>query len=361
MTHPTVSATRPMDRIAVSDACHASPKGQRYAGIRRRVGGTLALLALASVAMTMASPARAAYPDKPVKLVIPYPPGGATDVIGRIVAARLGESLGQQVVVENRGGAGGNIGAEAVARAEPDGYTLLMGALTSHSTMATLEKGRLRYDLLKDFTPVMVVGSVPLVVVVNPKLPVQTLPDLVKYGKSNPGKLNYASSGPGAPQRMAAEILRKEAGIDMVHVPYKGSGPAMTDLVGGQVNMMVETVPAAQPFIKAGQLRALAVTTPKRISMLPDVPAAAELGMGVLDVASTFGVLAPAGTPPDVVKKLNGAIADMLKQPEVKTQFLGQGVYAAEPTDPAQAGERLRAEVNRWAKVINDAGIKAGD
>ena len=301
----------------------------------------------------------AAYPDRPIKLIVPYPPGGATDVIGRILAKNLGESLGQQVLVENRGGAGGNIGAEAVAKANPDGYTLLMGAVTSHSTMATLEKGKLRYDLLKDFTPVMIVGSVPLVVVVNPNVPVRTLKGLVDYAKANPDKLNYASSGAGAPQRMGAEIFQKEAGIKITHVPYKGSGPAMTDLVAGQVNMMVETVPAALPFITAGQLRPLAVTTAKRISMLPDVPTTAESGMPALEVSSTFGVLASVGTPVAIIDQLNSAIAKLLVNPEVKEAFLKQGVYAATPTKPKQSAELLAAEVKRWEKVIKEADIKA--
>jgi len=246
-----------------------------------------------------------------------------------------------------------------VAKATPDGYTLLMGAVTSHSTMATLEKGKLRYDLLKDFTPVMIVGSVPLVVVVNPNVPVRTLKGLVEYAKANPDKMNYASSGAGAPQRMGAEIFQKEASIKITHVPYKGSGPAMTDLVAGQVNMMVETVPAALPFITSGQLRPLAVTTAKRISMLPDVPTTAESGMPALEVSSTFGVLAPVGTPMPIVDQLNSAIAKLLLNPEVKEAFLKQGVYAAAPTKPKQSAELLASEVKRWEKVIREADIKA--
>jgi tripartite-type tricarboxylate transporter receptor subunit TctC len=316
-------------------------------------------IAQAALILCFSGSVHAAYPDKPIKLIVPYPPGGATDVIGRILAKNLGESLGQQVLVENRSGAGGNIGAEAVAKATPDGYTLLMGAVTSHSTMATLEKGKLRYDILKDFAPVMIVGSVPLVVVVNPNVPVRTLKGLVDYAKANPDKLNYASSGAGAPQRMGAEIFQKEAAIKITHVPYKGSGPAMTDLVAGQVNMMVETVPAALPFITAGQLRPLAVTTAKRISMLPDVPTTAESGMPTLEVSSTFGVLAPAGTPLPIVDQLNGAIAKLLLNPEVKEAFLKQGVYAATPTKPKQSAELLAGEVRRWEKVIKEADIKA--
>ena len=297
----------------------------------------------------------AAYPDKPIKLIVPYPPGGATDVIGRILALKLGESLGQQVIVDNRSGAGGNLGAEAAARSAPDGYTLLMGALTTHSTMATLEKGRIRYDIVKDFTPLMVVGSVPLVLVVNPKLPVKTLQELTAYAKANSDKLSYASSGAGAPQRMAAEIYRKEASLQMLHIPYKGSGPAMTDLVGGQVNMM----PAAQPFIKSGQLRALAVTTTKRISVLPEIPTTAEAGLPALEVSSTFGVLVPAGTPAAIVAQLNAALAKIVESPEVKEKFLAQGVYALPSTTPAKATEHLRTEVSRWEKVIKEANITA--
>ena len=332
-------------------------KHERLDSRRRHVMRAAVALALA----VSAGAAHADYPDKAIKLVVPFPPGGATDVIGRVLALELGKALGQQVVVDNRGGAGGNIGAELAAKAPADGYTLLMGAVTSHSTMMTLEKGKLRYDLLKDFTPLMIIGSVPLVLVVHPTVPARTLAEFVRFARGNPDKVTYASSGAGAPQRMAAEIFRREAGVQMVHVPYKGSGPAMTDLVGGQVQSMFETVPAALPFIKSGQLRPIAVTTAQRISMLPDVPTTAEAGMPAVEVSSTFGVLAPAGTPAAVIDKLNAALARIVQSPEVKEKLLGQGVYALPPTTSAQAGERLRSEVVRWERVIRESNIKADD
>jgi tripartite-type tricarboxylate transporter receptor subunit TctC len=291
-------------------------------------------------------------------MIVPYPPGGATDVIGRVLAQRLSTALGQQVVVDNRGGAGGNIGADAVAKAAPDGYTILMGALTSHSIMATLEKDTIRYNLEKELTPVAVVGSVPLVWVVHPSVPVKDMKEFIAYAKANPGKLTYASSGAGAPQRMCAELFRGMTGADMIHVPYKGSGPAMTDLVGGQVNTMCETVPASMQLIKAGKLRALGVTTAKRISMLPDVPTTAEQGMPGYEVASMFGVLVPAGTPKPVIDRLNAELAKILALPEAQAQLLEQGAYAVQTT-PEQAATRVRAEIAMWAKVIKQANIKS--
>ena len=302
--------------------------------------------------------AQAQYPNKPIKLIVPYPPGGATDVIGRVLAQRLSTALGQQVVVDNRGGAGGNIGADAVAKAAPDGYTLLMGALTSHSIMATLEKDTIRYNLEKDLVPVAVVGSVPLVWVVHPSVPVKNMKEFIAYAKANPGKLTYASSGAGAPQRMCAELFRGMTKAEMIHVPYKGSGPAMTDLVGGQVNTMCETVPASMQLIKAGKLRALAVTTPTRISMLPDVPTTAEEGIPGYEVSSLFGVLAPAGTPKPIIDRLNAEIQKILATPEAQEQLLQQGAYAVQTT-PDQAAARVRQEIGMWAKVIKEANIKA--
>lgn len=324
---------------------------------RRRIlsaaGAAMLTCALGAVPTAQA----AEYPDRPLRMVIPYPPGGATDVVGRVLAAKLSDELKQQVVVENRGGAGGNLGADAVARAEPDGYTLLMGAITSHSIMATLEKPTISYKLMDDLTPVATVAAVPLVFVVNPNVPAKSLKELIAYAKANPGKLTYASSGAGAPQRMGAELFKRQAGVDMLHVPYRGSGPAMTDLVGGQVNTMVETVPAALPFIKSGQLRALAVTTPERISMLPDMPTAAEAGLPGFEVASMFGILVPAKTPAPIVEKLNAAVTRVLQMPDVKEKLLQQGAYAVAPASAPEARKRLQAEVDMWAKVIADAKI----
>lgn len=319
-------------------------------------------LALMAVWLLCAAPIPAfaqAYPAKPIKMVIPYPPGGATDVIGRVLAQKLHEALGQPVVVDNRGGAGGNIGADAVAKARGDGYTILMGALTSHSIMATLEKATITYNLEKDFAPVSIVGVVPLVFVVHPSVPAKTLQELIAYAKANPG-LTYGSAGAGAPQRMGGELFKRLAGLDMLHVPYKGSGPAMTDLIGGQIKSMVETVPAALPYLKTGQLRALAVTVAQRIPMLPDVPTATEAGLPGFEVTSMFGILVPASTPKPIIERLNSELAKILQMPDVKEKLLQQGAIATYTT-LEQAAQRIRDEIAKWAKVIKEADIKAGE
>jgi len=295
------------------------------------------------------------YPSKPIKLIIPYPPGGATDVIGRIVALKMSEALGQQLIVDNRAGATGSIGAAAAATAPADGYTLLLGALTSHSINAALQPN-LSFDLAKDFVPVGVVGQVPLVFVVNPKMPVKTLKELMAYTKANPG-VSYASSGNGSPQHMAGELFKSMTKLDMLHVPYKGSGPAMNDLIGGQVQTMIETMPASLQHIKAGSLRALAVALPARSANLPDVPTAAEAGLPDFIVTSMFGLLAPAKTSPAIVAKLTAALEKVLASPDTQARMEAQGVVTGY-LNPADSAKRIKAEIDKWTKVAKDANIK---
>ena len=295
------------------------------------------------------------YPTKPIKLIIPYPPGGATDVIGRIVALKLSEALGQPLIVDNRAGAAGSIGAGAAATATADGYTLLLGALTSHSINAALQPS-LSFDLAKDFVPIGVVGQVPLVFVVNPKLPVKTLKELMDYTKKHPG-VSYASSGNGSPQHMAGELFKSMTKLDMLHVPYKGSGPAMTDLVGGQVQAMIETMPAALPHIKSGALRPLAVALPARSALLPDVPTATEAGLPDFIVTSMFGLLAPAKTPPAIVAKLTAALEKVLAAPDTQIRMEAQGVVTGY-LNPADSAKRIRAEIDKWTRVAKESNIK---
>ena len=297
------------------------------------------------------------YPAKPVRMIVPFPPGGAADVIGRVLAQKLSEQLGQQVIVDNRAGASGNIGAEAVAKAPSDGYTLLLGALTSHSINYTLEREILRYDLEKDLTPITIVGTVPYVLVVNPSVPAQSLAEFIAYAKAKPGHLIYASSGAGAPQRLAGEMLKLRTGVDMLHVPFKGSGPAIIGLMGGQVLVAFESVPATLGHIKGGKLRALVVTTAQRIQTLPDVPTAAEAGLPNFEVSSTFGVLVPAGTPKPIIGRLNSELVKALQLSEVKEKLLQQGALSTSTT-PEQAAQRIHSEIAMWAKVIKEANVK---
>lgn len=321
----------------------------------RRLNRTVAW-AIATLALT-AGVAFAQYPDKPIRLVVPYPPGGATDVIGRVMAQKLGAALGQTVVVDNRAGAAGGLGAAVVAKEKPDGYTLLMGALTSHSISSVLQGSAAQYDMEKSFAPVAIVGRVPLLFVVNPGVKANTLAELIAMAKANPGSITYASSGNGSPQHLAGEMFQRLAGIKLLHVPYKGSGPAMTDLIGGQVQMMIETAPSAQGHIKAGKLRALATATTLPIPTLPAVPTAPEAGLKGFDVSSMFGILAPAGTPATIIAKLNTTLKGILEQQDVKDSLLAQGANATWTT-PEQAAQAIRSEVAMWAQVIKDGNIK---
>ena len=298
--------------------------------------------------------AHAQYPSKPIRWIVPFPPGGSTDLLARVVGAKLTEEWGQQVVVENRGGAGGTLGAAEAAKAAPDGYTLLMGAI--HHTIAQSAYPKLSYDFGKDFAPISVVAIVPNVVVVNAQMPVTTARELITHAKANPGKLSYASAGMGTAHHLIGELFSQLAGVNILHVPYKGSGPAVTDLIGGQVQMMFDTVPPSLPHIKSGKLRPLAVTTAKRSAALPDVPTLSEAALPGFEVTTWFGALAPAKTPPEIVTRLNGAIVKILAMPDVQKRLLEAGAEPVGSTAEEMAA-RIRREIEGYGKIVRQANI----
>ncbi|HJU23985.1 MAG TPA: tripartite tricarboxylate transporter substrate binding protein [Casimicrobiaceae bacterium] len=313
-------------------------------------------LAFATLAALCGAPAIAQddYPSRPIRLVVPFPAGGTTDILARAVAQRLSQTWGQQVIVDNRPGAGGNIGSDLVAKAPPDGYTLLMGTVGTHAINPSLYK-KMPYDHVKDFAPVILVAGVPNVLVVNPSLPVHSVQELIAYGKANPGKLDFASSGNGTSIHLSGELFKTMTGIEMTHVPYKGSAPALTDLMGGQVQLMFDNLPSSLAFIKAAKLRALAVTSATRSATLPDLPTLAESGLSGFEASSWFGVLAPAHTPPAIISKLNGAIASWLATQDAKDKLLAQGAIAAGGS-PEDFAHHIDAETVKWAKVVKASG-----
>ncbi|MBV7486520.1 tripartite tricarboxylate transporter substrate binding protein [Bordetella sp. BOR01] len=318
-----------------------------------RYGATL--LAGALGALVFGTSAQAAYPDKPVHIVVGFSAGGTTDVIARIMAKELSQGLNESFVVENKPGAGSNIATEYVARAKPDGYTLLFVAVTS-AINQTLYKN-VKFDLTKDFAPVALGAKVPNILVVNPKVPVKSVKELVDYAKANPGKLAFASSGSGTSIHMAGELFKMRAGLDVLHVPYKGSAPAVTDLIGGQVQFMFDNMPSSWPHVKGGKLNALAVTTAKRSPTAPDLPTMQEAGFENFDVSSWFGLIAPAGTPPEVIEKLNAVIVKAQDNPEVQQAFAGLGAVG-EKTTPAEFGAFIKSEVESWAPVVKASGAQ---
>jgi len=324
---------------------------------QRLLRATTLLVGIAGLALALAAGAQApAYPTKPIRLVVPFPPGGATDLIARAVAQKLAEAWGASVVVDNRPGAGGNIGTELVARSAPDGYTLEMGTVGTHAINPSLY-AKIPYDHIKDFAPVILVAGVPNVLEVNPSVPVQTVQELIAYAKANPGKLNFASSGAGTSIHLSGELFKVMAGVQMTHVPYKGSGPALQDLLGGQVQLMFDNLPPSLPQIKAGKLRALAVTSSVRAPALPEVPTIAESGLPGFEASSWFGILAPAGTPPAIVAKVNAEVSKWLASPEGKEKLAGIGANAAGGS-PEDFTRHIQAETAKWAKVVKESGAK---
>lgn len=311
---------------------------------------------LAGCALAVSMPVLAqGYPSKPVTLVVPFVAGGTTDIVGRIMAEGLGKKLGQTVIVENRGGAGGNIGAAAVAHAKPDGYTLLLGYNGTNAINPSLYK-QLGWDPVKSFEPLTMVARVNNVVVVNPSLPVKTLPELVAYAKAHPGEVNYGSAGPGSIFHLAGEMLEQQAGVKMTHVPYKGAAPALTDLMGGQVQVMFTTIPTALQHIRAGKLRPIAVTGAKRSALFPDLPTAREAGMPGMVVDSWFALFAPRGLAPEVQSRLVAAAREVLTDPATVRKLEEQGALA-QPSTPAELAKVLTADLASWKTVIATAKV----
>ncbi|MFZ9439374.1 MAG: tripartite tricarboxylate transporter substrate binding protein [Hylemonella sp.] len=317
------------------------------------LAAALTLLALVQPWAAMAQ--SGSYPDKPIRFLVPYPPGGGTDVIARIVQTPMQQALGQPVIIDNKGGAGGSVGTEIVSRAAPDGYTVLF-TLSSHTINPAIF-AKLSFDTVRDFEPVGMVASLPQILVANPQVPVKTVAEMVALAKSKPGMLSYASVGNGSPGHLAGELLNIRMGIQMTHVPYRGGGPAVTDVIGGQVPFLWVSIPAAAQFVKSGKLKALAVSTLKRSAAFPDIPTAQEAGIPDFEVDSWYAMFVPAKTPKPIIDKLNRAINTVLADPAVREKLLAQGSEGVGGT-PEALGKIVDAEIPKWTKLAKDANIK---
>jgi len=297
------------------------------------------------------------YPNRPITLVVPFPPGGSTTIVARIVADKLAESLGQQIVVDNRGGAGGTIGTKAVSRSAPDGYTIVLGYTGTLAIGPTLYPSA-GYDPRKDFEPIGLIGHAPNSLVVHPSFPVKSVKELVDYAKANPGKVNYGSAGVGTVSHVSGVYFANAAGIDLVHIPYKGTGPALADLLGGHIPMAFAPIPATHANIAEGKLRGLAVTSAKRSSLLPDVPTIAESGIPGFEASLYYGLAAPAGTPRPIVDKLNKALRDALASDEVRKRLATDGAEPL-PSTPEEYAAHIDQDETKWSKVVRESGAKA--
>ncbi len=326
----------------------AVPPGARLA--LAGVLGALALLASSATAFAQA------WPSRPVRIIVPFPPGGGLDFFARVLAPKLQEGLGQQIVVENRSGAGGMVGADFVAKAAPDGYTLLL-ASSAELTISQHLYPKMAYDAIKDFAPVSYASHAALLFSVHPSLPVKNLPELIANARANPNKLSFASAGTGGSQHLAGEILKTAAKIDIVHVPYKGAGPAVIDMVGGQVQMGFTALPSSIQHARSGKLRPIAVTSVKRSDAAPELPTFTELGYPQLDLVVWYAALFPARTPPEIVARMSAEIAKAVNVPEIKSRLLEQGVESV-GTTPDQLAKFMQSEATRYGKIIRDTGTK---
>ena len=317
----------------------------------------LSLAATLAILAQHAAAAAEAYPAKPVRFVVAFPPGGGTDIIARSIAQKLAERIAQQVVVDNRPGAGGNIGTDMVAKSAPDGYTLLMGSAGPLAINASLF-GKMPFNPIKDLAPVTLAASTPNLLVVHPSLRVASVKELIALAKARPGEIDFASSGHGTPAHLAGELFNSMAGVKMVHVPYKGAAPALADLLGGQVQLMFSTMPPALPHVKDGKLRALAVTSAKRSPAAPELPTVGEIALRGFEANTWHGVVVPAGTPGAIVARLNREIVAILHLPDVVERFSSQGAEALGST-PEEFAAYIKSETLKWAKVVRDSGAKA--
>ena len=296
------------------------------------------------------------WPTKPVRMIIAFPPGGPTDLVSRVLAQKLSEQLGQQVIVDNKPGAGGNIAAELAARATPDGYTIFYN--TSAIVIGPALYGKVNYDTLKDFAPVLLTASVPMVLVVNPQLPARSVKEFLDLAKSRSGALNYSSSGTGTITHLASAMMSTQTGIQTQHIPYKGSAPGLVDLASGQTQFMIDTINTVLPYIRDNRLRGLAVTSVKRSPLLPDLPTLAEAGISGFEAAAWQGIVVPTGTPNEIVQKLNAEVNKALAHPDIRSRLAAQGADILGGT-PAEYAAYMRSEMPRWAKAVKDSGAKA--
>jgi len=315
------------------------------------------LIAVLALLFASAGASAQSYPNKPIRLVVPYPAGGPLDIMARAIGQKLTEAWKQPVVVDNRAGAGGNIGADFVAKSAPDGYTLLMGAVATHAINPSLYS-KIPYDPVKDFAPVALVAQVPNILVVNPALPAKTVQELIDLARAKPGYLNFASGSTGSTGHLAGELFNTMAGVKMVHIPYKGAAPATADLLGGQVQLMFDNLASALPNVKAGKLRALAVTTLARSPAMPDLPTIAESGLPGFDLTTWFGILVPAGTPPEIVARLNAEIVRALNAKDMRERLEKMGAEPPANNTPEHFAAFIRAEAAKYAKVVKESGAK---
>ena len=323
--------------------------------MNRAIRSLYVLMAGGALFVNAAAATAQAYPSRPIRIVVPFGAGGGADLVTRFLAQRMTTALGTSVVVDNRPGGGGLIGTQIVATAAPDGYTLVEASATTLAVVPMMTKAP--YDALRDLAPITMMGAQPHVVVVHPSVPVKSLQELIAYAKAKPGTLNYASSGNGGPNHLGTELFKLDAGIQMTHIPYKGNGPALTDLLGGQVQVSLLTVAPSLPHIKAGKLRALAATSPDRLPVLPDLPTVAELGFPNYEVRSWYGLLAPARTPRPIIARLHQEIASILKQPDAVEALKAQGVDPIGNT-PSEFAAHIRNEITRWGRVVKALGLR---